>query len=184
MKSDASHTGRSYTLVERIYASILARLIMLAPSVIAGTLIGASSSQERIGSGRVSIYGAMTSPNTNAVGFGGMLGFFNTLFIAIGVCTYTHEGVGIGVVVFMFGVIPGLITGMSLGAFASGTARLDVWLRRVMLCLPAVGVLLGIAEFFSVGELFLPAAIPTIVCALILERNTRYVAPVPAAVVR
>jgi hypothetical protein len=111
----------------------------------------------------------MTGHNSNAVGFGGMLGFFNTLFIAIGVCTYTHEGLGIGIVVFMFGIIPGLITGMSLGAFANATA---------------VGVLLGMAEFFTVGELFLPAVIPTVVCALILERKTRYVAPVPAAVVR
>jgi hypothetical protein len=126
----------------------------------------------------------MTGHNSNAVGFGGMLGFFNTLFIAIGVCTYTHEGLGIGIVVFMFGIIPGLITGMSLGAFANATAHLQVWLRRLMLCLPAVGVLLGMAEFFTVGELFLPAVIPTVVCALILERKTRYVAPVPAAVVR
>jgi ABC-type dipeptide/oligopeptide/nickel transport system permease subunit len=125
----------------------------------------------------------MTSQNPNAVGFGGMLGFVNTLFIAIGVCTYTHEGVGIGVVVFMFGIIPGLITGMALGAFANATAQLAVWMRRLMLCLPAIGVLLGIAEFFTVGELFLPAVIPTIVCALILERRTRYVAPVPAATI-
>jgi hypothetical protein len=139
---------------------------------------------ERTDCDRVSIEGAMNSHNTNAVGFGGMLAFINTLFIAIGVCTYTHEGIGLGIVVFMFGIIPGLITGMSLGAFASATARLDVWLRRLMLCLPAIGVLLGIAEFFTVGELFLPAVIPTIVCALILERKTRYVAPVPAAVVR
>ena len=50
----------------------------------------------------------MNRDNTNAVGFGGMLGFFNTLFIAIGVCTYTHDGVGIGIVVFMFGIIPGV----------------------------------------------------------------------------
>jgi len=126
----------------------------------------------------------MSKHNANAVGYGGMLGFLNTLFIAIGVCTYTHDGVGIGIVVFMFGIIPGLITGMSLGAFANATARLDVWLRRFMLCLPAVGVLLGIAELFTVGELFLPAVIPTIVCALILERKTRYVAPVPTATVR
>ena len=126
----------------------------------------------------------MSKHNANAVGYGGMLGFFNTLFIAIGVCTYTHEGVAIGIVVFMFGIIPGLITGMSLGAFANATGQLGVWLRRFMLCLPAVGVLLGVAEFFTVGELFLPAVIPTIVCALILESKTRYVAPVPAAVVR
>jgi hypothetical protein len=126
----------------------------------------------------------MNRDNTNAVGLGGMLGFFNTLFIAIGVCTYAHEGAGIGIVVFMFGIIPGLITGMSLGAFANATGQLDVWMRRLMLCLPAVGVLLGMAEFFTVGELFLPAVIPTIVCALILERKTRYVAPVPAAKVR
>jgi hypothetical protein len=126
----------------------------------------------------------MTKHNANAVGYGGMLGFFNTLFIAIGVCTYTHDGVGVGIIVFMFGIVPGLITGMALGAFANATGHINVWLRRFLLCLPAIGVLLGMAEFFTVGELFLPAVIPTIVCALILERKTRYVAPVPAAKVR
>ena len=126
----------------------------------------------------------MNRDNSNAVGFGGMLGFFNTLFIAIGVCMYTDEGAGVGIIVFMFGIIPGLITGMALGALANANARINVWLRRFLLCLPAIGVLLGMAEFFTVGELFLPAVIPTIVCALILESKTRYVAPVPAAVVR
>ncbi|MEO8841494.1 MAG: hypothetical protein ABI591_07630 [Kofleriaceae bacterium] len=126
----------------------------------------------------------MGRQSSNAVGFGGMLGFFNTLFIAIGVATYTHDSFGVGILVFMFGIIPGLVAGMALGAFANATARLDVWLRRLLLCVPAVGVLLGMAELFTVGEMFLPAAIPTIVCALILERNTRYVAPVPAAKAR
>jgi hypothetical protein len=126
----------------------------------------------------------MSRHNANAVGYGGMLGFFNTLFIAIGVCTYTHDGAGVGIIVFMFGIIPGLITGMALGAFANATGHINVWLRRFLLCLPAIGVLLGMAEFFTVGELFLPAVIPTIVCALLLERKTRYVAPVPAAKVR
>jgi hypothetical protein len=126
----------------------------------------------------------MSKHNANAVGYGGMLGFFNTLFISIGVCTYTHDGVGVGIIVFMFGIIPGLITGMALGAFANANAHVNVWLRRFLLCLPAIGVLLGMAEFFTVGELFLPAVIPTIVCALLLERKTRYVAPVPAAKVR
>lgn len=138
----------------------------------------------RIGSGRVSIEGAMSRRNSNAAGFGGMLGFFNTLFIAIGMCTYTHDSLGVGIVVFMFGIIPGLITGLSLGAFANATAHLDVWLRRIMLCLPPVGVLLGMAKLFTVGALFLPAVIPTIVCALILERKTRYIAPEPIATIR
>ena len=123
----------------------------------------------------------MTRPNANAVGFGGMLGFCNTLVIAIGVSTYTHENVSIGIAVFMFGIIPGLVTGMGLGAFANATSHLAVWLRRVLLCVPALGVVLGMAECFGVGQLFLPAMIPTMVCALILERNTRYVASIPVA---
>ena len=126
----------------------------------------------------------MTNCNSKGASHGILLGFLNTLFISIGVCTYTRDGLGVGIFIFMFGILPGLITGTALGAMANATARLDVWLRRAILCAPAVGVLLGLAKVFGVTSLFVPAVIPTIVCALILERATRYVAPVPLASAR
>jgi Fe2+ transport system protein B len=91
---------------------------------------------------------------------------------------------GIGIIVFMFGIVPALITGMSLGAIAVATDRQSFALRCAVLSLPALGVLFGMAELFGVTQLFLLAAIPTIVCALILERRTRYVAPVPMATIK
>ena len=121
-----------------------------------------------------------------AVAYGGMLGFFNTLFISVGVGSYAggESSLGIGIIVFMFGIAPALVTGMVLGALAAATDRKPVAARCAFLVLPAVAVLLGMAELFGLAHMFLLSVIPTIVCALVLERRTRYVAPVPAATVR
>jgi hypothetical protein len=123
-----------------------------------------------------------------AVAYGGMLGFFNTLFIAVGVGSYGggsgDTSLGIGIIVFMFGIVPALVTGMSLGAVAAATDRKPVAVRCAILALPAIAVLLGMAELFDLARMFLLAAIPTVVCALVLERRTRYVAPVPLAVIK
>jgi len=110
---------------------------------------------------------------------GGLLGLLNTLFISIGVGW--HESLLVAFCVFLFGMIPGLVIGKVLEALAKATARSNVWWRRLLIGVPAIGGLLGMAATFGVEEFLLPAVIPTIVCALILERNTRYIAAAPVA---
>jgi hypothetical protein len=120
-------------------------------------------------------------PKVGAAGYGGMIGFCNTVFIACGVGLYWHGGSMLALIVFLFGILPGLVTGVALGALAASMAERPVWLRRVALAGPAVGVLLGLAAFFEVTQVFLLAIIPTVVSALILERNTRARSVMPVA---
>ena len=122
-------------------------------------------------------------PRVGAAGYGAMIGFCNTVFIAIGVGLYWNFGFGLAVVVFMFGIVPGLITGAALGALAAAMADRPVWLRRVAIAGCAVAVLLGLAAFFGLTYMFALAVIPTVISALILERNTRSRPAVPVAAV-
>ena len=123
-------------------------------------------------------------PTIGAVGFGALLGFCNTLFIAIGLSLDQRGGALVALLVFMVGILPGLITGGALGALAARTSERRVWLRRVVLVGPAVWVVIALAAFFGVLHLFLVAVIPTVVSAFILERNTRARPTMPVAVVK
>ena len=120
---------------------------------------------------------------TSSIAFGGMLGFLNTMVVAIGTGLYAHDE-DAGLLVFMLGIIPGMITGFVLGALARWSVGSRVWTRRAILGAPAIIVLLALTAFFDVGELFGLASIPTLVCVLILERNTRRVDAVPVAMAR
>ena len=122
--------------------------------------------------------------HASAIGYGGMLGAANTLFIAIAMGVYTHDDAAPAVFVFLIGLIPGLLTGMVLGVVAGATARCNAWLRRALLAGPAIALVALLAKTFGVVELIAPAVIPTLVCVLILERKTRYVASIPVATVR
>ncbi|MEO8841493.1 MAG: hypothetical protein ABI591_07625 [Kofleriaceae bacterium] len=123
----------------------------------------------------------MKPRESNAVSNGALLGSANALFIAIAMSCYTREGADMAVFVFLIGMVPGLFTGMVLGAIAGLTAQRNIWLRRALIAIPAIGLVVALGLFFQVGPLIAPAAIPTIVCTLILERSTRYVAPLPLA---
>jgi hypothetical protein len=123
----------------------------------------------------------MKQPESIAVSNGALLGSANALFIALAMSCYTREAAGMAVFVFLIGMVPGLFTGMVLGAIAGLTARRNVWVRRALIAIPALSLVAVLGLFFHVGQMILPAAIPTIVCTLILERSTRYVAPVPVA---
>ena len=118
---------------------------------------------------------------SSAVGYGGVLAFCNTMLISCLIGPYIREEISIGFFVFMFGIIPALITGMTLGALADATSRYPVWARIVLLAVPAFAVILGMARMFGETTHFLPALVPTFVCALLLERRTRYRSNVPAA---
>ena len=125
----------------------------------------------------------MKRPLYEGVSNGALLGSANALFIAIAMSCYTHEAARIAAYVFFIGMVPGLFTGMVLGAIAGVTARCNVWRRRALIGIPALALVVALGLLFRVVALIAPAAVPTLVCTLILERSTRYVAPVPVATV-
>ena len=116
--------------------------------------------------------------------YGGMIGFCNTVFIATAIGIYWNAGFLMAFVVFLIGVMPGLVTGAMLGILAAALAERPVWLRRLAIAGPAVAVLLGLAAVFDVTHVFLLAVIPTLVSALVLERHTRARALVPVAILK
>jgi hypothetical protein len=125
----------------------------------------------------------MKKSQYNAVSNGALLGSANALFIALAMGFYTRQAAGMAAFVFFIGMVPGLFTGMVLGAIAGLTAERNVWFRRALIGIPALALVAALGVLFHVPALILPSAVPTIVCALILERSTRYVAPVPAATI-
>jgi hypothetical protein len=126
----------------------------------------------------------MKKSQYNAVSNGALLGSANALFIALAMSCYTRQAASVAAYVFFIGMVPGLFTGMVLGAIAGVTAQRNVWLRRALIGVPALALVVALGMLFDVARLILPSAVPTLVCALILERSTRYVAPVPVATVR
>jgi hypothetical protein len=125
----------------------------------------------------------MKQPLYNSVSNGALLGSANALFIALAMSCYTRQSAGIAAYVFFIGMVPGLFTGMVLGAIACVTARCNVWLRRALIGIPALALVVALGLLFHVVALIALAAVPTLVCTLILERSTRYVAPVPVATI-
>jgi NhaP-type Na+/H+ or K+/H+ antiporter len=95
-------------------------------------------------------------------------------------------GLGIPVLVIMFGGIPGVLAGILIGWLAG---QLPTWAPRwrvPLLAVPAFVVVLALAATFGMTAAVPVACIPTLVAALILERWTRRPepAPVPVATVR
>lgn len=120
----------------------------------------------------------------DASGYGALLGFANTFFIAICVGASSDYHLLVAFFTVLFGVMPGLITGFVLGAVATATNRWNPWVRRITLAVPAVAMLLAIAACFGMVRTFLLPIIPTIVAALLLERRTRSAPVVPVAIAK
>jgi ABC-type antimicrobial peptide transport system permease subunit len=116
---------------------------------------------------------------------GVMLALANVLVIAIGISAVEHDA-GLFVLVVMFGTIPALVLGGLLGAFAGKYATSSRHWRTTLLSLPAFGLVVLLAGFFSLNAAIPIACVPTFIAALVLERWTRQVVPVPvpAATVR
>ncbi|HSD86345.1 MAG TPA: hypothetical protein VLB44_02485 [Kofleriaceae bacterium] len=134
----------------------------------------------------------MTSPAVRAgltpVGTGILLGVLNVLVISLGMSVAVREphtplNVGVGMFVFLFGIMPGVIAGAVLGLVAELLTKRPRWLRLVVLVLPAVGIVALVAYPFNLQTYVPVASIPTLVATLILERATRHQEPqvVPAA---
>jgi len=131
------------------------------------------------------------------VSLGIMLGVANALVIAIGIAVMKHQddavtrwrdgastwyGGGLSIVgsVFMIGFIPAVFTGAALGRLAHRARAWRPWLRGVVLVVPALLVVVGLADMFRMQEYIVVASIPTLAAAAWLERRTRD-ARVPAA---
>lgn len=114
-----------------------------------------------------------------------ILAIANVLVIAIGMSVVGHDN-DLFVLVVMFGSIPALVIGGLLGFFAGQYATRSRHWRTVTLSLPAFGLVVFLAAFFSFDAEIPLACVPTFIAALVLERWTRRVvpAPVPVATVR
>ncbi|CAN5474894.1 hypothetical protein BH11MYX1_BH11MYX1_47550 [soil metagenome] len=123
---------------------------------------------------------------TRGVQVGALLGMLNTLFVAIAFSFRFewHDQVLLATVIFLFGLLPGVLTGMLLGRVGIALARRPVALRCVALALPAIGFMVGWSAMFGLAMRFALGVIPTTVCALILERYTRARSELPAATVQ
>jgi ABC-type dipeptide/oligopeptide/nickel transport system permease subunit len=113
-----------------------------------------------------------------------LLGAINVLVIGLGMSFAAGDReLQIAMFVMIFGIVPGVVLGALLGWLAEVMAPLPVWLRRFVLCLPAMLLVMVMAVEFSMQHFILVACIPTLVAAFVLERATRLVAtpPVPVA---
>jgi hypothetical protein len=117
------------------------------------------------------------------VGKGILLGLANVFVIAIGMAALENEA-RLMVLVVMFGLVPGVLAGAVLGAATSWVTSLSPALRTLILALPAVGVVFGLAREFGMQDLATVSCIPTLVGVLMLERWTRVVPTPPVPVAR
>jgi hypothetical protein len=118
----------------------------------------------------------------HGVPLGIMLGALNVFVIGIGMAAVGREP-GIALWVVMFGIVPGLVLGALLGWLADVMKPLPIWLRRVVLLVPAVLLVVVLATELTMESFIVLSCIPTAVATLLLERGTRLVVvpPVPVA---
>jgi hypothetical protein len=116
-----------------------------------------------------------------AVMRGIVLGAANVLVIAIGMGVMAHDS-EVTSLVATLGAMPGMIAGAVLGWLAQCVATRPPRLRVALLAVPAVGVVVALADTFGMDASVPVACIPTLVAVLILERWTRRVTPAPVPV--
>ena len=106
------------------------------------------------------------------------LGALNVLFIAIGMALMEGNAhPGVVVLVVMFGMVPGVLLGAGLGWIAGLMKASPIWLRRFVLLVPAILLVAMLGSEFDLEHFIAMSCIPSVVGVLILERNTRLVAP-------
>jgi hypothetical protein len=124
-------------------------------------------------------------PRANPISLGALLGFINTVVIAIGLSADdSHDRIGAVLLITMIAAIPAVLTGAVLGAIASGLTASSIWLRRALLVPPAMGLVGGLGLMFGLSAFVPIACIPTIACSLYLERHTRGEEPLPMVMAR
>lgn len=124
-------------------------------------------------------------PRANPISLGALLGFLNTVVIAIGMSADdSHDRIGAVLLITMIACLPAVLTGAVLGAIASGLVTQSIWVRRALLIPPALGLVGGLGLMFGLSGFVPIACIPTLACGLYLERHTRGEAPLPMVVAR
>jgi hypothetical protein len=113
-----------------------------------------------------------------AVPLGIALGALNVIVIAVGLAVAADES-GIALWVIAFGIVPGVVLGALLGWIADVMKPLPIWVRRLVLLVPAVALVAALAAEFALQQFILLASIPTAVATLLLERSTRPSEPPP-----
>ena len=112
-----------------------------------------------------------------------LLGVINVLVIGLGMSFAAGDPeLQIAMFVTMFGIVPAVVLSALLGWLAEAMAPLPVWVRRFVLCLPAMLLVIVLAAEFSMQHFILVSCIPTVVAAFVLEHATRLVAPPPVPV--
>jgi hypothetical protein len=115
---------------------------------------------------------------------GMLLGIANCVVIAVGMAAPEHtDGLGLGMIVFLVGVLPAIFAGCLLGWLAGKWASQPVRSRRLRLLIPAWLVVVALAIMTGLVNFILVSWIPTTVAVLLLERATRRppAPPVPVA---
>ncbi len=106
------------------------------------------------------------------VGRGVALAALDVVVIAalLGIATGSGEVVPL---VVMCGGLPGVALGLVLGIVAAVLAGHHPWVRRVVILLPALALVWGLAQAFDMRPYAEMAAVPTLFAALALEVQTR-----------
>jgi hypothetical protein len=122
--------------------------------------------------------------DSKASGLGVLLAAANVVVIGLGLGFTAPAGHPLGIAFFvcMIGIVPAVVLGALLGWLADVTAPLPVWLRTLVLALPAIALVVLLGAYFSMHDFIVVASIPTFVAVLLLERATRQVTPPPLPV--
>jgi len=118
------------------------------------------------------------------IGKGGLLAIANVVIIALGIAVASrHDRLfdRMFVTVLVFGGVPALVLGGLLGLLASVFATRSRRWRAVLIALPAFGLVAALGTRYQLIVVIPFACIPTLVAALVLERWTRWAAPVATA---
>ena len=113
------------------------------------------------------------------MGIGLLLGVAKVIVIAVGLAITLGDVAAVGTMVVIFGVLPGMVAGATLGALGRALRECPRALRLLLLVVPAVLVVFTLASEFGMLSLAPHACIPTAVAALLLERLTRAPEPPP-----
>lgn len=106
------------------------------------------------------------------VGRGVALAALNVGVVATLLAIATGAG-EVAALVVMCGGLPGVALGLVLGIVAAVLAGHHPWVRRVVILLPALALVWGLAHAFDMRPYAELAAVPTLVAALALEHQTR-----------
>jgi len=106
------------------------------------------------------------------VGRGVAIAALNVGVVATLLAIATSTGEVFALVV-MCGGVPGVALGLVLGIVAAVLAHSNPWVRRVVILLPALALVWGLAHAFEMRPFAELAAVPTLFAALGLEHLTR-----------